>query len=975
MPRELLKIGQFDKGMQLNVDPSDASPDSLHYMEDVDPITIPGMLQGRKAHEEFLSPLVLQQGITIQNENGTEDLIYYVDGTICVVEDIHNSPNTDIVTPLYIFASTPASVTFSRINKEVFVGTGSGPVLWIGKIGFNRFGTTPTTIYKAVELELITPGLIPYFSKMVVDRDQSGAPVNPEVYTMYGIKKNDIRIYKIIVTQTVDATSAVVTKSADGLFLSVQSICRADAGYLWLLDDVGGNASKVYKIDTSDLTVTQTHEIASYSDLDTNAKISDIESTDTHLWFGAICNGGNITTEGFLYNASLPTGNDAITPTNKSPHLELKTGLASVGKWAHQVRGAATPLGVAENAIVHTPLYPLVVIDTTGYRIGYAAQFLDIVTTAVTEWPVYFGRHVGPYGRFCTAGILIVSASQSKGADFQLVILENTNFGEQRWNVERILCNYDIAIGSLFYADGSTMVKGHSDTNFLDATFGTWHTTMGSEVYSEPYTNEIIVFDRDLVGNPAETYFGTLGGAPTISSIETTAWVFRDEGVLYPIYKESGISLSIEMGSEDPAIQTDFYKYSFIANDIMETPLSDTTLIKSNDGSARTITVTIADTSIVPVIFTAINIYHASSEDEAGTGPEGYYRLVKTITLKDNSFSVSGDGRAYVFVDTSLGGVSYETNTGIPESIAYVSLKYALSCTCGSELFITRVTHPSLPDAQTMVFKSKPFRFGMFNWVEEYLKLPCVPVAMKSWNGRVYIFGETDCYIVNPQSMNVEQKIPGLGTLGQNSVGETPLGLVVANAQSVWLLGEKLTEIGRPILETMVPDILYWNDLSFANMKPWVIYSTKYNAVFIIVEDTDTYAFVFFFSVGQWSLWSIGDYNTKCGGFSNKEGEVCWSDGVDLFTLGTGAARVVWTAYTQYLDFDSPQQKKILYGAVCEKDNTTVALTYSKDRAFNTFASLTVPQTAKGFMFKLVGAVNGTVSSLEILFRKMIGVR
>jgi hypothetical protein len=152
MPRDLFKIGSFDKGMVSNVDPSDASPESLHYMKDVDPVSLPGMLQGRKDHLSISDAVGYKQSITIQNENGTEDVIYYTGSEIYVTTDLFGTPQETL---LWTFTTAHNTVSFHRMNKEIYVGVNDTPTLWIGKIGHNRYGVVPdTNAYVALELNL-----------------------------------------------------------------------------------------------------------------------------------------------------------------------------------------------------------------------------------------------------------------------------------------------------------------------------------------------------------------------------------------------------------------------------------------------------------------------------------------------------------------------------------------------------------------------------------------------------------------------------------------------------------------------------------------------------------------------------------------------------------------------------------------------------------------------------------------------------
>ena len=81
-------------------------------------------------------------------------------------------------------------------------------------------------------------------------------------------------------------------------------------------------------------------------------------------------------------------------------------------------------------------------------------------------------------------------------------------------------------------------------------------------------------------------------------------------------------------------------------------------------------------------------------------------------------------------------GATYETMSGLLEGMEDSNVKYKLSTQLNDSLFMANCAHHSQDTATNILYKSLPYKPSCVNWALDLLKLPWVPTAIKSYNGR-----------------------------------------------------------------------------------------------------------------------------------------------------------------------------------------------------------------------------------------------
>ena len=102
--------------------------------------------------------------------------------------------------------------------------------------------------------------------------------------------------------------------------------------------------------------------------------------------------------------------------------------------------------------------------------------------------------------------------------------------------------------------------------------------------------------------------------------------------------------------------------------------------------------------------------------------------------------------------DTGIKGASYEANSELPETLEHTMPNYGVSAQINNYHFVGKCWHPKLDDATTYIFRSKAAKFDTFDWVTDFVKLPTVPTALISFNGRIWAFDDANTYKIEPNS-------------------------------------------------------------------------------------------------------------------------------------------------------------------------------------------------------------------------------
>ena len=75
------------------------------------------------------------------------------------------------------------------------------------------------------------------------------------------------------------------------------------------------------------------------------------------------------------------------------------------------------------------------------------------------------------------------------------------------------------------------------------------------------------------------------------------------------------------------------------------------------------------------------------------------------------------------------------------------------NCQINNYHFIGKCKHPKVDDASTFLFRSKVGKFDTFDWLLDFVKLPTVPTALISFNGRIWAFDDANTYKIEPNNL------------------------------------------------------------------------------------------------------------------------------------------------------------------------------------------------------------------------------
>ncbi len=451
------------------------------------------------------------------------------------------------------------------------------------------------------------------------------------------------------------------------------------------------------------------------------------------------------------------------------------------------------------------------------------------------------------------------------------------------------------------------------------------------------------------------------------------------------------------------------YTLSAVYDGVQESPLGT---VNTTDGKGRlqgktttgafttiTVTVTINGYAGINNRITAYKLYRREL-DVSGT-PLGLYRLMQTFDVTSATaytgvnWGTVTTTKTVVYADTDSADSpdSYEGETGIAETLTSSDVYYSLNTDLNGFHFVAGCAKTGLPEASMMMFRSKQYRYDMFNWTNDYLKLPTVPTALKAFGGKIWAFDENNMYRINPDGMYIEDTTAGIGCLSQRSITITDYVMFWCDYKNAyWHDGTQIVPIGDAI-RGEISSTLDWTGFTkgytvgLQGLTPIVVFHSPKNYILFIVPDhTGVVSNVWAFQVQKkrWDCWrsftQCGVSTTGFGAFSGKNGEVYVSTGVPTGYAGLlveplGAA--TWRSFywtSKVLDFGQPFRLKRINEINTEKTSTTSApaVTVSFDRS-GSFASFSAITQCKLLQLKITEATGygNKVYSTEILLRRL----
>ena len=960
MPKRLEEINVFSAGTVYTPDDRDLPNSAASYSLNVDPLLDNGSIKSipddttQRAGVDSL-------GMSLINDGGTIRAVYMdSDGDIFKVDDLEGTPGT----PTSLESGTYTSIPAMEVNnKEVHIGLGtSRDPKWVGIIPHKQFdGSVPSGL-QIEDAELKPSSSFPFIHKVVTD--------TAGTYT-YCIELDGNYVYKF------DNSTGILLKRSTYYFTKTRAICLGSDGKLWVLDEISSNVS-IIKIDTDEMDVVISTKTNNFTN-DTN--VTDCIEIDSYLWMTA-----NVEVDSgagqFVWNvttASLVTG-ATVTMTDRTPFLGASSGTPTHGDWSY--------LGAETRPIFNVPKVALMIPANNAGHIGIIVH-ANVESMSGDGNPVLFHKSSGSITKQWY--LLLVHNSITAGSKLTGAVSTGKVFGftEDYGDKTKVSCARAHA-SSTYYTVG--FEDGANTTTFGRVTKPDYGSANGSLVGSHTVIDGS---DRSL----DQAQFDEIGARYNIfSGASHQRWATSTASTVSKLL-ESQVGLSFTNNTDITGTLASstafFYTTSLLYDGYQESPLAPWTKNDVSGMNALDVTISVYPNGLSSRV-THINLYRASASGTSSTEPTGFFRLVKTVSLKTGFLTTDssttnpdwGDYYTKTILDSGSVGASYETKTGIPEVLNNFTPKYTLSTALNNHLYVANCSHIDIDDASLYLFKSRPFNYDQFNWVFDSLLLPEVPTAIKGFNGRIYAFTKSKIYRIEPNGMYIEDIFDGAGCLNSKTVIVTDYGMFFADDNNIYFHnGSTPRPIANPILTSDDTDVeststnyyTAWQQRIGALRDTIMGFDNKRRAllVFFDIQYTDgevqrnkDRCWAYSLDSQRWDLWEAPAVTSYVSGTS---GENFISDGTDLLSyLGHASSRRAWQWYSKKMVMNASTVQKKFIKIHEQSDAGTPTVTVAFDTGATSYGALSAITKAKWVRVKAVSASNtDRLNAIGIQWRRL----
>lgn len=339
------------------------------------------------------------------------------------------------------------------------------------------------------------------------------------------------------------------------------------------------------------------------------------------------------------------------------------------------------------------------------------------------------------------------------------------------------------------------------------------------------------------------------------------------------------------------------------------------------------------------------------------------------------------------------GGATYEENSGMPESLEFQSIRYAVNEAGGGYHWVSNGQPEGETDADwnRYIFRSKKFRPNMFDWTRDFLVLPEIPNALAWYNDRLYAFSENTTYRINPELLYIEDTYFGAGASHRQSVCVSEYGLYFCNLNGAYRIQDSGIEvISDPIAEVpRTENYIGWKAFALAtagaNFDRVVIKAEVDKRLILFVGATASNAsdcMAFYIPTGHWYRLGLGSaaLAADSGLYSGKDGEVYISNATASYRLFAGATYETTSWISKEFHLDEPSQNKSWN--LTRWDGTagtgSISVFYGVEGALPSTAATSgayINVYKKTFQVSIVTTGNALIDSIDILVRRLYGKR
>ena len=439
----------------------------------------------------------------------------------------------------------------------------------------------------------------------------------------------------------------------------------------------------------------------------------------------------------------------------------------------------------------------------------------------------------------------------------------------------------------------------------------------------------------DIAGDP--TNYPLKGLVVTAGTGQKGLWVQglnatsgEPLGTNYALWDGTNIEVTVGNGQGSTAGQVWndkklFYKYSMTYDGYQESPLSEETVTFADSGTYDTldVTFTIQNTSEINRRVSHINLYRANGSGTGVDKPLGLYRLIESAAATkwaNDSPSV------LVFEDKSdkVTG-SYESRSGISETMTNTTIKWGIGTVASGSLIVGDCGTDEFDDASTYLFKSRPGDYDKFNWALDYLRLPFRPVAIATFQGRVYCWSQDTMLRINPDQFYIEDEYEGFGCLNKRMVCVTEYGMFFGDKNNIYMHnGQAPSPIGTMIVKFEDEDAPsgkgYWVMANSYGDRMVMCLDARRGSIIIfcsneLLVDGQSQAYSYNIANQRWDVWK---HTTLEDATTGQDGYIYHTDNQNLTAgsrliryLGNSLKRRNWKWHSKRIAAGYPSQEKI----------------------------------------------------------------
>lgn len=919
MPKRHYTISDFSGGMVTTQPGSDIQPNQYMFGYDIDP-SYPGGLRGRKVDLEIKTSGI--SGTPLKAIRAELDIISQVlqttSGVYQITDAVEAAPSPQ--------ALVSTSGAMQANNRAVHIGTGSGTAAkWFGMIPHTQFGAGAIATPQLYDSELAPPAFTAgkTFGTAFKGVNDYGTGL---IYI-----SSDRR--SLIRMSTTDHLS-----TSPELFKNATAICNNGlvAGYV-LVYDSGEN--KLYSIQVSNWSVHASIQITGLSNPQGDTIVSDMETTTNDIYFlvstvdGALKrdteNNNNLnTSKNWLYKIQKTTTSDG-NAINVTPSFGVE---ADLGLYAYNSQDGGKRIGLWEAEGIGGSIYgceinlnvkarSLFRISSTQIGVycgisfsgemGWQNESLQVFSGPIQDIQVKVSEgvyhNIGPSLVIKVTGSSegwginstnIVSYAQALPRQITFLSYSSSYF-YRGWFNETGACYYDYSIKDLAVSDPHVANVSFGGT-------GTVSTALVKSAASVLYGGTWY----HLNGDPTMEFVGRFGSG-------TSTQIVASLGTISLKTLENGFS------EQDTRY---YYRFSYLYDGFQESPLTNGEM-SIVTGAGQRIEISVYIPASVNRRVSHINIYRSQS---AGTA-QSFYQLVETVSLAPSissttvSFgSTSITGRPFTYTDNySLNqlGPTYESNSGLPETLSTSTVQYGLSAQINGYHFVADCSHSVIPNASQYIFRSVQGQFDNFNYLSNVLRLPERPIELATFRSRLYAFTKNRIWRIEPNGFYIEDEMEGYGIANKGAVVVTEFGMFFAGPNGIYYTdGSTPQDISFPINRNYSNETFGLLDPAYLNRTSDNVilnYDPRNRLVLVFYRPAASTSYrILAYSIDQrrWDHWDGTDFGATTGApCSLSTGIPTMVSGTKVIAVAAGVTDKTVTYYGPWLDMEEPGTEKWFY--------------------------------------------------------------